>query len=69
MSALALDFARAFDRDCAALAYALDDEDWWMSILPLSDLAHVWDRWSRLLEPPTMPLRATTIGLLRGGGA
>jgi hypothetical protein len=65
----ALDFARAFDRDRAACGYALESEDWWLSVLPLSDLAHAWDRWSRLLEPKTMPVLVTTRGVLRGGGA
>jgi hypothetical protein len=62
------DFAQAFDRDRAALGYAIEDADWWWSILPLSDLARAWDAWSRRLEPQTMPSLIAACGVLRGGG-
>jgi hypothetical protein len=62
-----IEFHQAFDRDDAAWGYAMEDEDWWLSVLPLSDLARIWDWWS--LEPKTMPVLVTTCGVLRGGGA
>jgi hypothetical protein len=61
------EFEQAFDRDPAALRYDIEAEDWWLSNLPMCDLARIWDHWSRRLEPQTMPMFVTTCGVLRGG--
>lgn len=63
------EFHRAFAGDTAALGYTTEAPDWWLAMLPLSDLARAWDQWSRLLEPQTMPTLVTQGGVLRGGDA
>jgi hypothetical protein len=63
------EFQQAFDRDCATGGYATDTTDWWLSVPPFGELSRTWDAWSRLLEPPTLPIIAIPGALLRGGGA
>jgi hypothetical protein len=64
-----IEFHQAFAGDLAALGYATEAADWWLSVLPLSNLARAWDRWSRRLQPQTMPILVTPCAVLRGGGA